>query len=580
MADIQLIKGAKNGNPSDSLPTMYDKVNKNTENINNQVVNHEGRLGSAEAAVSNHGSRISEAEAELITQDNRISNIIAHNGDGTKDTELIDARGGEAILSDRLDKTDEQLAEGASHLNSQWINVLYPPPPFNAAHGNGTNPDTSIIQSMMDTGRKLYWPTPSVEYLIDDTLYPKLNSFNWEGEFWLDTKIKFTGVNKEFLYGVSPTPVGGVTYSPNYGTIRNMAIEGLGTASLQTAFNIVGYMTTIDKLMISGFNQIGVTAGVYVDISNCYFRNNNNGFILGPNTSPGADNISTMIRFKSNRFIQNTGTAITNKNGSTYYTVISLCIQDCGFELGGKPLDLRNHQYVSITDSWFEGNASSSSIQKSGLFTNNNKFNSPDQNFSYPSIASGAYAYGTGGSVDIISGLVSLKEVAFQFYNNDHVQDNGSLKLRETDKNGKRIIDIVSPTANVTPIVVNDTQTSALFNGEYHLYIKADGTTTHDFASDVTITVTRTAAGTYQISFGSKQIPQAIVNVGVLNANTFNMTQQLWHHLEATNTVDPDNFNTYNSFTRLTVYVRDRNAADALTDARVLVTIKPNMWNW
>jgi peptidoglycan/xylan/chitin deacetylase (PgdA/CDA1 family) len=116
MADIQLIKGAKNGNPSDSLPTMYDKVNKNTENINNQVVNHEGRLGSAEAAVSNHGSRISEAEAELITQDNRISNIIAHNGDGTKDTELIDARGGEAILSDRLDKTDEQLADSASEL--------------------------------------------------------------------------------------------------------------------------------------------------------------------------------------------------------------------------------------------------------------------------------------------------------------------------------------------------------------------------------------------------------------------------------------------------------------------------------
>ncbi|MEK5278642.1 hypothetical protein NSS82_10350 [Paenibacillus sp. FSL H7-0735] len=126
MAEIQLIKGAANGNPPDSLPTLYQKVNNSMTNINTQVVNHEGRIGTAEATVSDHGSRITDAETELINQDERISNIVSSAGDSN--TEIVDARQPAAgtafpILGDRLNNFDAQLADTESDLRDREVNV-------------------------------------------------------------------------------------------------------------------------------------------------------------------------------------------------------------------------------------------------------------------------------------------------------------------------------------------------------------------------------------------------------------------------------------------------------------------------
>lgn len=152
MADIQLIKGAANGNPSDSLPTMYQKVNTNTANINNQVVNHEGRLGTAEAAVSNHGSRIAEAETELINQDDRITNIVASAGDSN--TEIVDARQPAAgtafpILGDRLNNFDAQLADTTAAIARHGIDPeTYPGSDFQkvqAAFDDAISQNRSIV---------------------------------------------------------------------------------------------------------------------------------------------------------------------------------------------------------------------------------------------------------------------------------------------------------------------------------------------------------------------------------------------------------------------------------------------------
>ncbi|AIQ17073.1 hypothetical protein H70357_10680 [Paenibacillus sp. FSL H7-0357] len=139
MANIEQIKGADNGNPPDKLSEAYPKINRSLTNMNNQVINHEGRLGTAEAAVSNHGSRIAEAETKLVNQDNRITTIVAHNGDGTKDTELIDARGNKPILSARLDATDAQLADIASDASF-----------YGADPGKGDN--TASLQSALNKG--------------------------------------------------------------------------------------------------------------------------------------------------------------------------------------------------------------------------------------------------------------------------------------------------------------------------------------------------------------------------------------------------------------------------------------------
>ncbi|MEK3987461.1 hypothetical protein MHB77_29450 [Paenibacillus sp. FSL K6-3166] len=169
MADIQLIKGAANGNPSDSLPIMYDKVNKNTANINTQVVNHEGRLGTAEAAVSNHGSRIAENETELVSQDHRINNLVANAGDSN--AEIVDARQPEsgvpyATVGKRLNKVDEQLAEIA-------INVKM----FGAV-GDGVTDDTEAFRSAnlygyerARTSTPQLVPTASMQIYIPSGVY-------------------------------------------------------------------------------------------------------------------------------------------------------------------------------------------------------------------------------------------------------------------------------------------------------------------------------------------------------------------------------------------------------------------------
>ncbi|WP_375104649.1 SGNH/GDSL hydrolase family protein [Paenibacillus sp. RS8] len=127
MAEIELIKGADNGSASDSLSKAYPKINRNFQRANTEleihgqnITNQEGRILSAEGALSNHGSRLTTVETEQVNQGNRITSIIAHNGDGTKDTELIDARGGKKLLSERLNATDEQLAETAMKINALY----------------------------------------------------------------------------------------------------------------------------------------------------------------------------------------------------------------------------------------------------------------------------------------------------------------------------------------------------------------------------------------------------------------------------------------------------------------------------
>lgn len=124
MAEIQLIKGAANGNPSDSLPTMYQKVNENTANINNQVINHEGRIDNTEATVTDHSGRIIEAEAGLVEQQAQINTLVL-NGDSSPAASqaAVDATGHDyGNLKVRLDTehtaVSEQLADMVTNVKT------------------------------------------------------------------------------------------------------------------------------------------------------------------------------------------------------------------------------------------------------------------------------------------------------------------------------------------------------------------------------------------------------------------------------------------------------------------------------
>lgn len=95
------------------LREAWPRIERNDEAINSELVGHKasGQAHSAAAITYSGDVAASNVQEAINKTDQRVSTIIAHNGDGTKDTELIDARGDAPLLRDRLDATDAQLAD-------------------------------------------------------------------------------------------------------------------------------------------------------------------------------------------------------------------------------------------------------------------------------------------------------------------------------------------------------------------------------------------------------------------------------------------------------------------------------------
>lgn len=107
------------------------------------------------------GNELINMKNNYATMNERINSIIAHNGDGTKDTEIIDARGGASVLSERLNIFDSQLADISYNVKSF------------GAKGDGSNDTLAILSAVAfinaNGGTLLF---PSGTYLYTTT--PKL----------------------------------------------------------------------------------------------------------------------------------------------------------------------------------------------------------------------------------------------------------------------------------------------------------------------------------------------------------------------------------------------------------------------
>ncbi|MCM3208486.1 hypothetical protein [Paenibacillus illinoisensis] len=110
MAEIEIIKGANNGNPPDTLRQMYPKVNNNFLNINTEMTGHINSKTAHKAEdISYAGSVPATNAADAIDSvSTRISEIVAQSGDDI--TEIVDARKGYTVLGDRLNSSDIVLS--------------------------------------------------------------------------------------------------------------------------------------------------------------------------------------------------------------------------------------------------------------------------------------------------------------------------------------------------------------------------------------------------------------------------------------------------------------------------------------
>ncbi|WP_110931077.1 hypothetical protein [Paenibacillus bouchesdurhonensis] len=127
MADIEIIKGADNGNPPDTLPQMYPKVNRNFDKLNKEVAANktdiENKLKSHENSTNAHPAEhipysgavvgANNAKQALDKLKQEINDLILGGDDSDPNTraEVEAARGGHAMLGDRLDSSDAQLAD-------------------------------------------------------------------------------------------------------------------------------------------------------------------------------------------------------------------------------------------------------------------------------------------------------------------------------------------------------------------------------------------------------------------------------------------------------------------------------------
>ena len=171
-----LVRDIKNMVDSEIKPVVDDMIVSNQKVLENEQVVQEVNILSKQ--LETRQDQVEQFNNQVITE--------MTNKDVISAPEILGARGSFDTLGERLNDTTAQLAQTADGLNSQFINVLYPPHPLTAVKGDGITDDHPAIQAIIDLlisqgGGKVFFPAPPVNYLITKQLE-------------VDANIELTGV--------------------------------------------------------------------------------------------------------------------------------------------------------------------------------------------------------------------------------------------------------------------------------------------------------------------------------------------------------------------------------------------------
>lgn len=149
MADIEIIKGADNGNPPDTLRQMYPKINRNFQKVNAELTGHIGSTVAHKAEDITYSGLVPGGNVKVAVDNlnTRVSEIVAQSGDDI--TELVDARDGYEVLGDRLNASDQRLADLAFNVK-RYITI------------------NDAVQAASVAGGKLLFPPGT--YLLDENI--------------------------------------------------------------------------------------------------------------------------------------------------------------------------------------------------------------------------------------------------------------------------------------------------------------------------------------------------------------------------------------------------------------------------
>ena len=318
--------------------TGSKRISEDFQNINTAFENVQVEMDANKTVVDNHLSSTTAHKAEDITYtglapgddvkaaiDNvngRISEIVAQAGNDN--TEIVDARGGYAVLSARLDASDTDLEEVTGK-----VGFIRSVKEFGAV-GDGTADDTvafqNAINSLGNQGGRLY--VPRGNYKITDTLViNKPIEIIGEGYSWSDgtTIIKIHMDGKPLdrpaikIHTTQSVHIEGF-YIINAGSeLRDgISIDGYNGG----AFDQMAGFVSIERCHVSGFRyNFFVRHSWFIHFTDCHAKNGTYGW----NIAGSVGTITTV--FFDHCFASDNTSRGFYVNGAYYTTFIS-CASD------------------------------------------------------------------------------------------------------------------------------------------------------------------------------------------------------------------------------------------------------------
>lgn len=364
------ITGSKN------ISEDFQNINVAFENVQTEMDANKGIVESHLTSTAAHkatditytgqvpGNDVKEA---IDNVNGRISEIVAQSGDDN--TEIVDARGGYTVLSERLDAAD------AERMNkSEWyVNVK----DFGAV-GDDTNNDTTAIQQALEYAiankRALYFPRGV--YSSDTIFYgsrPYATQISIFGEDKNHSVIQKRTADGKSLFQISDPTATNFTSGI---TIENLTFSGIAG---DTPNAVVAYDLVLSRFENCSFKnaEVGMRSagGITNEYKNCAFLSNFYGVVLDKfesNAGGGFPNNNTFFScqigsntswgvFFDNGLLLNIDSCDIETNGTTGVNSGAVFVGPGVTTYGGSTLI-----GVNIEKCWFEANTGDASIQLHG----------------------------------------------------------------------------------------------------------------------------------------------------------------------------------------------------------------------
>jgi hypothetical protein len=226
-----------------------------------------GTLGSAFDRIFRNtlNKALDDVDADIKAQKKRVDDLLVGN---PQPSEVVDSRGGFPVLRDRLDDLSSSVAQSANNINTNRINVLYPPAPLTACKGDGVTDDYPSIKAIIDyaiaNNRAIKIPTST--YLLSAPLIFDENiHLDIEGGDKENCKLQWTSGDTGIWFKR------GVVKMSNLQILANLALHStfkplqLGDV-LNADPNDSLHWSKFSNLKISGCNQ-GIRIGNMFDSS-------------------------------------------------------------------------------------------------------------------------------------------------------------------------------------------------------------------------------------------------------------------------------------------------------------------------